>query len=143
MQFKNIVGQKTTIDDGMTMNIIASGAINYGDIVTITGATEVAGQPYLVGKQSQADSIAILGVCCEPGGIATGGIGRIQIAGIADVNVASATYTTPGALIVTNGGGNGSGAAGTPAAGKSVGLAIGDVSGTVTQTKVLIRLSDR
>jgi hypothetical protein len=144
MKFKNAVGQISSRDEGTEMMVKAAVALAYGDICTITGTTQDATSPYLVVTQSAADSIALVGICSEPGGIAAGGVGRMQTSGIADVNVASAAYGTPGAIIMTNGGGAGSGAAGgTIAAGKGVGIAVGDSSATVTQTKVYLQLSLR
>jgi hypothetical protein len=143
MKFKTMVGQFKTTQHGLTMMIKASGALLYGDIVTMTGTTQDSTLGTLVGTKSAADSIALLGVVSELGGIADGALGEITVYGVADCNMASAAYTTPGAIVTTNGGGSGTGAIGTPAAGKVVGWTIGDVTGTVTQTKVFVTLSPR
>ena len=143
MKFKSMVGSFKTTMDGVVMMIKAQAAILYGDIVTMTGTTQDSTLGVLVGLQSSADSIALLGVCSELGGIASGAIGQITVWGVADCNMVSAGYTTPGAIVTTNGGGGGTGAIGTAAAGKVVGYTIGDVTGTVTQTKVFVILGPR
>ena len=143
MHFDVTTGQFNSNQDAINMNVVAGTALAYGDICTITGTTQVSTGALLVVARSAADSIAVVGVCQEPGGLVVGQIGRMTTYGIADCNMVSAGYTTPGALVTTNGGGNGTGAIGTPAAGKVVGMTIGDVTGTVTQTKVFVMPNQR
>lgn len=130
MKFKTMVGATLPQDLGITMMVKAAEALKYGDVVILLGTTQELTTPYMVVAKSAADSTTVVGVVCEPGGIASGGFGEIQVAGIAEVNVESAAYTV-GNRINTNGGGAGTGAAGTAAAGKNIGIAL--EAGTVTQ----------
>jgi hypothetical protein len=141
MKIKRIITDVSS-DHGTTMVVTNGGTedLAYGDIVTITGTIQdIIDHSHLVVRQSSPSSSAIIGVVCQKEGIAAGANGEVQMSGIADVNVVSAVYNTPGQLITIVGGGAGSGAVGSFVPGKVVGWTVGDAGyDAVTQTRVYL-----